>query len=70
MCFLHYHDVTPRKWAYNNAHDLGGAPCRQAVPPQQKLIVSASSLHQTAPVFCVVRTAHYQLTSLKAPTPR
>ena len=67
---LHYRDVTPVKWAYNKAHDVGVVPCRQAVPPRQKFIVSAASLHQAAPVFCVVRTAHYQLRSLKAPTPR
>jgi hypothetical protein len=69
-CAVHYHDVTPVKWAYNQAHDVGVVPCRQTVPPRQKFIVSAASLHQAAPVFCAVRTAHYQLRSLKAPKPR
>src|SRR5215468_1218073 len=62
--------MSPVKWAYNNARDLGGAICRQALPPRQKLIVLASSLHHAALVFCAVRTAHYQLTSLRAPRPR
>ena len=60
----------PGEWAYNKAHDVGVAPCRQPVPPRQKFIVSASSLHQAAPVSWLVRTAHYQLRSRKAPTSR
>jgi hypothetical protein len=43
--------------------------CRPAVPPRQRFIVSASSLQQAVPVFCLVKIAHYQLRSLKAPMP-